>query len=100
MGILGKKLRELRGNRTAYEVSKATGIPSADIMRYENDEYHPKPATLKKLADYFQVEYKELRILYYEDTVSPDKEECLVVLEWAERHKRAHSTCGEEPKDI
>jgi transcriptional regulator with XRE-family HTH domain len=82
MGLLGAKLRELRGSLSLYEVSKATGIPSADIGRYESENYHPTPRTLKKLAEFYEVPYKELRILYYEDEFS-DHQERAIIFEWA-----------------
>ncbi len=82
MGVLGRKLRELRGDFSLYEIGKATGLSAADIRRYETEEYHPTPANLRKLADYFEVPYKELRILHYEDIFS-DPEERAIVLHWA-----------------
>jgi transcriptional regulator with XRE-family HTH domain len=82
MALLGAKLRELRGDLSLYEVSKATGIASADLSRYEKEDYHPSPGNLKKLADYYEVPYEDLRLLHYEDVFS-DSEELGIVLKWA-----------------
>jgi transcriptional regulator with XRE-family HTH domain len=85
MGRLGEKLKELRGNRSLYEVSKGSDVPSADLGRYEAQEYHPTKPTLKKLAEYFEVSYKELRFLHYEDNFADDPEELSAVIDWAIR---------------
>ena len=42
-------------NKTAYQVSKDTGISTATFSSWKNGEYRPKVNKLKILADYFGV---------------------------------------------
>lgn len=42
-------------NKTAYRVSKDTGISTATLSSWKNGEYCPKTDKLKILADYFGV---------------------------------------------
>lgn len=52
-----KKLAELlvKTNKTAYQVSKDTGIPQSTLSDWKNNRSAPKVDKLKKLADYFGV---------------------------------------------
>lgn len=52
-----KKFQELldKTNKTAYQVSKDTGISTATLSSWKNGEYRPKVDKLKVLADYFGV---------------------------------------------
>jgi transcriptional regulator with XRE-family HTH domain len=84
MGLLGERLKELRGTRALYDVEKATGITRIEVSRYEKGSYYPSPKNLSKLAEFFGVTYDELRILYYDDFFSDPKERELV-LQWAAR---------------
>lgn len=79
---LAEKLRELRGNAPLNKVEKQTGVSRANLARYEQGQYLPSQAVLQKLADYYQVAYKDLRKLYYEDHFT-DPLERDIVLEWA-----------------
>ena len=45
-------------NKTAYQVSKDTGISTATLSRCKNGEYTPKIDKIKILADYFGVSIK------------------------------------------
>lgn len=55
------KLRLDRGE-TQEEVQEATGVTRLTIRKIESyPSYHPRPATLKKLADYYGVKASELR---------------------------------------
>lgn len=67
MTQLGVRIRELRGSLSLYEVGKGSGVATADLSRYEQGKYLPSITNLKKLAEYFEVPYEELRFLYYED---------------------------------
>jgi transcriptional regulator with XRE-family HTH domain len=82
MGLLGERLRELRGNRKLYDVEKATGITRIEISRYEKGNYFPSPKNLSRLAEFYGVSYDELRVLYYDDFFS-DPVERRLVLAWA-----------------
>lgn len=42
-------------NKTAYQVSKETGISTATFSNWKNGNYSPKAEKLKILADYFGV---------------------------------------------
>lgn len=52
-----KKFAELldKTNKTAYQVSKDTGISTATLSSWKKGEYTPKLDKLKILADYFEV---------------------------------------------
>ena len=41
---------------TAYQVSKATGIPTATLSAWKKGKYTPKAANMQKIADYFGVD--------------------------------------------
>ena len=53
---LGERLRELRGNRTQVEIAKYLGVTRGTIARYENGNREPDQYTLKKLADFFNID--------------------------------------------
>lgn len=42
-------------NKTAYQVSKDTGVSTATLSSWKKGEYTPKVDKLKILADYFGV---------------------------------------------
>lgn len=52
-----EKLQALldKTNKTAYQVSKDTGISTATLSSWKNGNYIPKVDKLKILADYFGV---------------------------------------------
>jgi repressor LexA len=54
---LYKKFQELLNSseKTAYQVSKETGISTATLSNWKNGNYNPKVDKLKILADYFGV---------------------------------------------
>ena len=43
-------------NKTAYQVSKDTGVSTATLSSWKKGEYTPKLDKLKVLADYFGVD--------------------------------------------
>ena len=51
---IGKKLKELRGNKTQAEVAKAIGISVSALSMYEQNERVPRDGTKIKLAAYFK----------------------------------------------
>lgn len=42
-------------DKTAYQVSKETGVSTATLSNWKNGNYVPKVDKLKKIADYFGV---------------------------------------------
>ena len=56
-GIIGEKIKELREEEdiTQRELSKIIGASSESISQYERGQQTPKPQTLIKLADHFNV---------------------------------------------
>ena len=52
-----EKFAELlaKNNKTAYQVSKDTGVSTATLSNWKHDNYRPKVDKLKVLADYFNV---------------------------------------------
>jgi transcriptional regulator with XRE-family HTH domain len=44
-----------KNNKTAYQVSKDTGISTATLSNWKKGNYVPKVDKLKILADYFSV---------------------------------------------
>ena len=55
-----EKFEELlsKTNKTAYQVSKDTGISTATLSSWKAGEYTPKVDKLMILADYFGVDIK------------------------------------------
>ena len=51
---IGKRLKELRGNKTQAEVAKAIGISVSSLSMYEQNERTPRDETKMKLAAYFK----------------------------------------------
>jgi transcriptional regulator with XRE-family HTH domain len=82
---LGKRLQELRGEVSLYEVEKQTGVSRINVSRYEKGVFLPTDTVLKKLADFYQVSYADLRILYYDDFFNKDLMEKEIALRWAKR---------------
>ena len=50
----GKKLVELRGNKSQEEVAKAVGITQSALSMYERGERTPRDDVQIKLANYFE----------------------------------------------
>ena len=57
---VGKKLRELRGNRTQREISKELEITKSSYAMYERDERTPRDEVKIRIANYFGVSVQEL----------------------------------------
>jgi transcriptional regulator with XRE-family HTH domain len=85
---LGERLKELRGEKTLYEVERQTGIRRSALNSYEKGDHFPTPKTLEKLAEFYKVPYKELRILHYWDYYMANPTERDIVLAWAEEAKK------------
>ena len=52
--MIGKKLVELRGNKTQEEVAKALGISRARYAHYEQERSEPNLELLEKIANYYK----------------------------------------------
>ena len=57
---LGKKLKELRGDRNRDEVAAALGISSSTLGMYECNKRVPRDDVKKKIAGYFHVSIQQL----------------------------------------
>jgi transcriptional regulator with XRE-family HTH domain len=55
---MGRKWRELRGERSLEKVSIDTGIPVETLIMFENGEASPGPGPLAELCKYFDVTRK------------------------------------------
>jgi transcriptional regulator with XRE-family HTH domain len=53
---LGRRLRELRGDRTLQEVADAVGLTSPTISRIETGSRTAAPRTLRDLCDFYEVD--------------------------------------------
>lgn len=51
----GKRIRELRGNRSKREVAQALGISFSSYVKYERGERTPRDSIKKRIAEYFGV---------------------------------------------
>ena len=56
----GRKLRELRGCRTAQEVAESLGISESSLLMYERGERNPRDDVKALLADYYGMSICEL----------------------------------------
>lgn len=52
--VIGKRLAELRGERTQEEVAKAVGISTSALSMYECGERVPRDIIKTRLAKYFK----------------------------------------------
>ena len=57
---IGKRLKELRGDRSRDAVSKTVGISSSALGMYECGKRIPRDSVKKKLADYYGVTVQSL----------------------------------------
>lgn len=57
---VGKKLKDLRGDRSRDSVAGAVGISSSALGMYENNLRVPRDDIKKKLADYYGVTVQHL----------------------------------------
>lgn len=78
---LGTRLRELRGDRTVYQIYKASGIDRTQLARYEDGRL-PEPRVLKQLAEFYGIPYFELRALAFEDMFPTGSEDRELLKQW------------------
>lgn len=56
----GKKLRQLRGDKSAKDVSEALGISMSALLMYERGERNPRDNIKIKLAHYYDTTIEDL----------------------------------------
>lgn len=56
----GKKLRELRGEKTASEVANALNISISALLMYERGERTPRDSIKESLAAYYNTEVGDI----------------------------------------
>lgn len=61
---LGKRLKELRGDRNRDKVAESVGISSSALGMYECNKRIPRDDVKKKLADFYNVSIQQL---FFED---------------------------------
>ena len=61
---LGKRLKELRGDRNREKVAEAVGISYSALGMYECNKRIPRDDVKKKLADFYNVSIQQL---FFED---------------------------------
>jgi transcriptional regulator with XRE-family HTH domain len=79
---LSEKLRELRGERSLYQVGQELNFSRSLLSRYEKGEQTPEDTTLKRLAEYYAVSYEELKKPYFEDLYPKGSEARQVLEAW------------------
>lgn len=52
---IGKKLKELRGDKTQIQICKDLGITTTSYSMYETDQRVPRDEIKKKIADYYKI---------------------------------------------
>ncbi|MFV0551307.1 MAG: helix-turn-helix transcriptional regulator [Anaerorhabdus sp.] len=60
MKKIGKKLKNLRGNKSQKEVAEALGLQPSAISMYENDERIPRDEIKIKLARYYNKSVEDI----------------------------------------
>lgn len=57
---IGKRLKELRGDRSRDKVAEAVGISSSALGIYECNKRIPRDDVKKRLADFYNVSIQQL----------------------------------------
>jgi len=78
---LGQKLRELRGDKTIYQVAKEVQIDRTQLKRYEEGRI-PADEVLEKLAQFYDVPFDALRIMGFEDQFPVDSRQRQILIKW------------------
>lgn len=60
MGSYGKRLAELRGDKSQAEVAKAIGIATSTLGMYETEQRIPRDSIKVKLAKYYGATVQEI----------------------------------------
>jgi transcriptional regulator with XRE-family HTH domain len=85
---LAARLRELRGELSLYKVEEGSGIPRSMLKRYESGENLPEDLTLQKLSRFYDVEYSELKMLYFEDFFPEDSINRQILFQWVDKAQK------------
>lgn len=56
----GKRLVELRGERSQHEVAKAVGIATSTLGMYETEKRIPRDCIKSKLAEYYDTTVQKI----------------------------------------
>jgi len=88
---LSKKLVELRGTRSLYEISHKAGIPLGRLHDFEKGESIPDEGCMLKLAYGLGVEVFDLKRAHYDDIYSSESFERDYLFRWVQEHL----ACGE-----
>lgn len=84
---LALRLRELRGEKTLYQVQQDTRISRSLLRRYEIGERTPEDEMLSRLANYYGVSYEELKMLYFEDIYPLASKVREVLFQWVKQEE-------------
>ena len=79
---LARKLRELRGNLPLTQLEKATNIPRSLLYRFEKGTRTPHNIALHKLAEFYKLNFIDLKILHFEDLYPPGSEDRESLITW------------------
>lgn len=79
---LANYLRTLRGEKSLYQVEKEMGFSRSLLRRYEVGERTPEDSTLKRLAQYYGVEYSDLKFRQFDDLYPAHSENKALIQRW------------------
>ena len=79
---LAEKLIALRGERSLNQIEKISGIPRSMLQRYEQGIRIPENKNLEVLARCYEVTFKELKMLYFEDLYPRNSLDRSILEEW------------------
>jgi len=85
-GKLAKKLIDLRGSKTLYQLANDCGIPRSMLHRFESGTRLPTPDYLLKLSSAYEVELFELKKAYFEDVFPEGSTERDDLFRWVKEH--------------
>lgn len=60
---LGKRLKDLRGDKSRDSVAAAIGISSSALGMYENNMRVPRDDVKKKIAEYYEISIQRLFLM-------------------------------------
>jgi len=81
---LAQKLKELRQEKSFYQIERELHISRSLLRRYEIGERVPEDATLEKLASYYNISFYDLKRCYFEDIYPKDSIGRLAVRQWVQ----------------
>ena len=66
---IGKRLAQLRGNKSQEQVARELNISTSSIVKYENGERIPRDELKIQIANYYNVSVYDLFFLQSDDTL-------------------------------